>query len=288
MGIIKEWEAKQRVRDLVIQVKHEMGLEKPPYYLGVDDPVAAHLKVVVREQTISFGDGGQYLPRNPPEIVIDPATGNHERLNFTFFHEISHHLIREDDELYGFLHDHCPGDLRPTLEHYCNIGAAEFLVPADSVRRIIQERGFAIELINHLDEVFPASKPAVAIQLAQCAAHSCVVVVCEYGVIPRQNRDQAYFANIRDATQPQLYVRYSSGSPAYKYNTGRFIPIPKGHIIASAYEAQGLVKGRGNIPVHSGKAWPNDCEAYYYQGNVYAVFNVTSPPSPNQMAFSFK
>lgn len=287
MGITTEREAKQRMRDLVTQVKREMGLEKPPRYLGTADPVARHLQIDVKERTIIFGDGGQYLPINPPEIAIDPTTGNQERLNFTFFHEISHHLIREDGELYGFLHDHCPGDLHPTLEHYCNIGAAEFLVPADNVREIIQERGFAIELISQLDEVFPASKPAIAIQLAQCALHSCVVVVCEYGVIPRQNRGQGFFANMRDLNQPQLFVRYSSGSPTYKYNTGRFIPIPKGHLIATAYDTQALVKGRGNIPVHSGREWSNDCESYYYKGSVYAVFNVTPPPSPNQMAFSF-
>ncbi len=288
MSIITEKDAKRRMRELVRKVKCDMNMDRLPQYSGVDDPVAKHLGIKVKEQVVSFGYGGMYLPnRNPPEIAIDRTAGNQERLNFTFFHEISHHLIRENGELYGFLHDHSPEDLQPILEQYCNIGAAEFLVPADDVRQIISEWGFSVELIRELDEIFPASKPAIAIQLAQCASHSCVVVVCEYGIIPQRNRQQIIFDGVGNFAQPQLYVRYSSGSPAYKYNTGRFIPISTEHLIMTAYQEQSLVKGRGNIPVRSGREWPNNCEAIFYKGNVYAVFNVTDPPSRNQMSFNF-
>lgn len=288
MSIITEKDAKQRMRELVQKVKCDMELDQPPQYCGVDDPVANHLDIKVKEQVVSFGDGGMYLPnRTPPEIAIDRTAGNQERLNFTFFHEVSHHLIREDGELYGFLHDHSPRDLQPILEKYCNIGAAEFLVPENDIRQIITERGFSVELIRELDDVFPASKPAIAIQLAQCASHSCVVVVCEYGIIPRRNRGQIGFEGVSRPSQPQLFVRYSSGSPTYKYNTGRFIPISKEHLIMTAYQEQSLVKGRGNIPVHSGREWLNDCEAMFYKGNVYAVFNITAPPPSNQLPLKF-
>lgn len=288
MCIKTEMAAKERIQELIRRVKLSLKVDISTQYYGVDDPVANHLGIKVKEQVVSFGNGGMYLPsRNPPEIVIDRRVGNQERLNFTFFHEVSHHLIRKDRELYGFLHDHSPKDLHSLLEHYCNIGAAEFLVPAKDVRKIIIERGFTIKLIQELDHIFQASKPAIAIQLAQCASHSCVVVVCEYGIIPQRNLDQNAFDVVEKSTQPQMFVRYSSGSPAYKYNTGRFIPVPKEHLIMTAYEDQSLIKGRGNIPVHSGKSWTNDCEALFYKGNVYAVFNVTAPPSSNQMAFQF-
>lgn len=89
-----------------------------------------------------------------------------------------------DGELYGFLDDHSPQDLHPTLERFCHMGAAEFLVPSVEIRKIIDEQGFSIVLIRDLDEKFPASKPAIAIQLTQCASHQCIVMVCEYGLIP--------------------------------------------------------------------------------------------------------
>lgn len=290
MSIITEKDAKWRMRELVRKVKCDLGVEYRLQYHGIDDLVADHLGIKVIEGIVSFGDGGIYLPnRNPPEIIIDPAVGNQERLNFTFFHEISHHLIRQDGELYGFLDDHSPRDFHSVLEQYCNIGAAEFIVPADDVRQIIAELGFSVELIRELDKVFPASGSAIAIQLAQCASHSCVVVVCEYGVIPqRRSLDQVVFGGDEEPSKSRLFVRYSSGSPTYKYNTGRFIPISKEHIIMTAYQGQSLVKGRGNIPVRSGRPWPNDCEAMFYKGNVYGVFNVTAPPSSNSNQMAFK
>lgn len=288
MSIITEGDAQQRMRELVRKVKADMDMDYLPQYQGIDDPVANHLGIKVKEQLVFYGNGGMYLPdERSPKIAIDRAAGNQERLNFTFYHEISHHLIREDGELYGFLHDLSPQDLQPILEQYCNIGAAEFLVPEDDVRQVISRQGFAIELIRELDEVFPASKPAIAIQLAQCAIHSCVVVVCEFGIIPQRKQKQNLIEGFVKPTLPQLFVRYSSGSPTYPYNTGRFIPVSKEHIIMTAYQQQSLLKGRGNIPVHSGKAWPNDCEALFYKGNVYAVFNIEAPPSSNQMAFDF-
>jgi hypothetical protein len=150
---------------------------------------------------------------------------------------------------------------------------------------IVNLQGFSIELIRDLDEKYPASKPAIAIQLAQCASHQCIVVVCNYGVIPQRNQTQAQFIDIQEDVRPQLFVQYSSSSPSCIYKTGRFVPIPNGHLIANSYEQKALLKGRGNVPVRSGKKWPNDCETFFYKGKVYAVFNLTDPPSPNQMSF---
>lgn len=286
MPILTERDAKQRVLTLVSQVKDDLRLKSPPQYSGINDPIAKHLKIEVKEQEGLFGDG-MYLPGPPPKIAIDPTRGDRERLNFTFFHEISHHLIRMDGELYGFLDDHSPQDLRPTLERYCHMGAAEFLVPEVEVRKVISKQGFSIVLIRDLDERFPASKPAIAIQLAQCASHECIVVVCEYGVISQQNEAQAELIGTAEGILPQLFVQYSSSSPSCKYKTGRFVPIPQGHLIASSYEQKCFLRGRENVPVRSGKAWRNDCEAFFYKGKVYAVFNLTVPPSPDQMTFNF-
>lgn len=286
MHIVTERDARHRLLWLVAQVKSEMQLAKPPQYCGIHDPVAKHLRIKVEEQVGLWGDG-TYVPENPPRIVIDPTKGDQERLNFTFFHEVSHHLIREDDELYGFLDDHSPQDLHPALERYCNMGAAEFLVPESDVLQLIREQGFHIELISELDTIFSASKPAIAIQLAQCAQHQCIIVVCEYGKIPRRNQAQIPIRGAIKSTQQQLFVQYVSSSPSCKYKTGRFVPVPREHLITTAYQTQSLVKGRGNIPVRSGKIWPSDCEAFFYKGKVYGVFNLTPPPQSNQKAFSF-
>src|SRR6185295_12498409 len=111
---------------------------------GPDNPVAAYLGLTVRELELPL-DEGQYLP-DFGLIVVDPRVSDPDRLNFTFYHEVSHHLIRQDDELYSFLDQYAPGDkaFKTTLEAFCNIGAAEFLIPSQDVRNIIATEGFSV------------------------------------------------------------------------------------------------------------------------------------------------
>jgi len=269
----------------VKRTKVAAGLQKPSHYMGVEDPIAKHLGIVVKEEALPLNDEGQYIPANPPVIVINPGDSASDRLNFTFFHEISHHLICKDDELYSFIHEYASNDDKHfgiALEHYCDIGAAEFLIPSEEVRRVIDEQGFSIKLIEPLESVYPASKPAIAIQLAQCATHECFVVVCEWGAIPQRQTSQASFVPFMKNSL--LYILYSSRSSSAKYSIGRFTPIPDDHVIASAYRNKGMVKDIAPILFKNGnRNWECECEAFYYKGRVYATFNATSPVSPEQM-----
>lgn len=286
MPMVTERDARRRVRELVWRLKGEIGNGFSPRYHGVDDPVARHLDIRVKEQKVYYGTGGVYVPGERPEIVIDPDSGGQERLNFTYFHELCHHLIREDGELYGFIDDYSPKDLHTALEHYCNIGAAEFLVPEAEIRAIIGEQGFSIELVHDLDTIYPASKPAIAIQIAECAPHQCIVLICEYGILPLRNGRQIALDRITVNPSPQLFVRYSSSSPSCKYRTARFVAIPKNHFLLDVYEGRNVSKGHDRIPFQSETKWSVDCEGFFYTGKVYAVFHVTPPPSRAQMALN--
>lgn len=286
MPICTEQEARRRVRALVHRTQAGLGLQEAPHYLGAEDPIADYLGIIVKEEPLPLGDEGQYIPDDPPIIVIDPRVSDPDRLNFTFFHEVSHHLICQDDELYSFIHEYASANDKhfdTALEHYCNVGAAEFLIPADGVREAIEEQGFSIKLVEHLESIYPASKPAIAIQLAQCATHQCFVVVCEWGQMPQQQIPQASFLSPVDR-RSQLYVLYASSSPSTKYPIGRFVPVPNDHVIALAYQSQNAVKGVAPILFRSGnRGWKCECEAFYYKGKVYAAFNVSPPTSPRQL-----
>jgi hypothetical protein len=286
MQIQTEQEARQRVRELVQHTKAAVGLQEAPRYLGVKDPIASYVGVMTKEEHLPLGDEGQYIPGDPPIIVIDTWIGDSDRLNFTFFHEISHHLICQDNELYSFLHEYASANDKhfdTALEHYCNVGAAEFLIPAEDVRKVIEEQGFSMRLVEHLDPIYPASKPAIAIQLAQCATHQCFVVVCEWGQTPQRQIPQTSFISPVDSG-PQLYVLYASSSPSTRYPIGRFVPVPSDHVIALAYQSQSMAKDTAPILFRSGnRRWKCECEAVYYMGRVYAAFNVSPPTSPKQL-----
>lgn len=175
MPITSERQAKERVVSLVRALKEELSLTLPPQDTGTDDPIAKHFGITVKEGRL-FRRDGMYHP-DPPRIIIDPSSRSQERVNFSYFHEVSHHLVRHDRELYSFINDYYSSDkeLELTIEAYCNMGAAEFLVPASDVRAAIKAKGFSVQLLPQLDQDYPASKPAIAIQLAECASHKCIV-----------------------------------------------------------------------------------------------------------------
>jgi Zn-dependent peptidase ImmA (M78 family) len=205
-----------------------------------------------------------------------------DRLNFTFFHEVSHHLIREDALLYSFLHEYVQGnqELKRVVETYCNFGAAEFIIPMQDLRHFLTDHGFSIAHIERLEETYPASKIAIAIQMAHCATHQCYVVVCEYGLPSRREEAQAPSNLLFESSQdsPGLYVCYTAQSPSItKYSIARHTRISKEHIIAIAYHQRSHIKGRDTIPFRSQTRWEVDCEACFLKGKVFAVFNVSPP-----------
>lgn len=274
---------RQRVQNLVDRVRSKVG--GPLYYRGVRDPVADYLGIQVVEKPMPIAEG-QYIPSSPPQIVIDPTIHDPDRRNFTFFHEVTHHLIAQDDDLTELLNEYAYHDYERALERLCNIGAAEFLIPAAHVRAAIEREGFAMRVLESLDHLYRASKPAIAIQLAACAPHQCVVVVCERG-IPHREREQSALFQSSNARQPYLFVQYAACSPSFAYSCGRFAAIPFNHLIESAYHERRSLKGRASIPFMSGTEWLVDCDAHFYLGKVYAAFNVTSPPSDLQLGFDF-
>jgi hypothetical protein len=253
-------------------------------YHGVTDRFAIALGIEVEEKKLDVDFGG-YIPANPPSrpkpvIWLDSDDTDIEHRNFTYFHEISHHLIREDDEIYAFLNTIADrnDDLISLEERFANIGAAEFLVPSTEVSNLVFEKGFSISLLPELDSIFPASKPAISIQLAQCAPHRCFVVVCEFGNPPRnQPLQEGLIQNVEFQT-PHLFVRYATNSPSQdKYSIASYTTIPQDHLLSKVYETHQKSKGKDRIPFRSGKMWTVDCEAIYYKGRVYASFNITHP-----------
>lgn len=287
--ITNESQARQRVIELVKQVKAKMGIPSYAVYQGINDPVAQYLGIQVKENPLPNNADGQYFPVNStlltqPLIILNPQIGEPDRLNFTFFHEICHHLIRQDDELYSFLNEFAAGEfLTNTIEKYCNIGAAEFLIPGNDVRAEIDRAGFQISLLEHFDQLFPASKPAIAIQLAQCASHKCFVSIAASGIPPKSNGDAPTFFETGFTEQRVLYMQYSASSPSNKYAIARYVQIPREHLISRVFQTQSRARGRAIIPLRSQKIWECECDAIFYKGRVYASFNITPPAISSQL-----
>lgn len=285
MGVNSFRDAKYRLVEQIRTIKAQCNGLNPPSYQGVNDSYAEYLGIKVEEKKLDFDYGG-YIPANPPSrhqpiIWIDPDGADSEHQNFTYFHEITHHIIREDNDLYSFLNQIADRneDLSALEDRFANIGAAELIIPSDFISTVISEKGFSISLLPELDHQFPASKPAIAIQLAQCSSHKCFVVVCNYGIRLNSQVPQAALLPHQPNQLPHLFVQYSTKSPSQeKYTIAKFTTIPVNHLLYKVFETRQSSKGKDRIPFRSGTEWLVDCDAIYFKGRVYAAFNVTQPP----------
>lgn len=240
------------------------------------------LHLQLKEADLPDGKDGAYI-ENERTILINRKIKSTERRTFTLYHEITHHLIRNEPQLYSELHEFTSDNdaFDRTLEVLCNVGAAEFLLPGEYVRETIQTKGFALELLKIFCEDRGASIPAAAIQLAQYASHDCYIVVCELGGMPGSFAQTQLIPSADLGNS--LFIMYTAASMSAKYSIARFTVIPKNHLIHNVHTGQSRLSGEDNIPFKSGKVWKVPCEAMYYKGRTIAIFNVTMPIDSHQL-----
>lgn len=214
-------------------------------------------------------------------IVLDPSTGIKARQRFTLYHEIVHLIIKRNNELYSILHDQYPSDkdFNRIIERLCNVGAAEFVISREAIRAAIEERGFSISLVRELSSVGEVSPTAVAVQLALCAKHECIVIVC--GMSSRPEVDESMFG--KGKSRMVLQVSTSVSSPRTKYRVARGNLISKRHLFYTAYEAKDgeIIRGEAPVPLRSGHEWIVECEATRIRGQVFGIFHLEPAPVKN-------
>ncbi|MBI5668254.1 MAG: ImmA/IrrE family metallo-endopeptidase [Chloroflexi bacterium] len=244
-------------------------------------------RAVIRWQEMELAKLGYYV-KDECKIILNSQITNVERLNFTFYHELTHHLIEHNDEILSLFADaYIPTNTQDeTMERLCNAGAAELLVPSDNVYKMVKEKEFSTALIPELCERYRASSIAVSLQMVNIAHHDCYLFIAELRSVSLDKALQPMLFPYDKVRQQQLYVIYSAGSPQSKYLMPRNIPIPYGHLMYETLKYEGeAIKGKDDIPRRNSinHAWITDCDAMYFRGKVFAFFNVSQPINNQQM-----
>jgi len=224
-------------------------------------------------------------------IQLDPTAGVPARRRFTFYHEIVHHLLREHaPELYSIINDQYESDtlLTTMSERLCNVGAAEFLLPRDTVRSLYLEEGFSIALIEALSQPEIVSRVAACAQLTFGAPHSCIAVVCrKYMASPPRQTRIPQFPTTRGIVKIDVAFR----SHKMEYSCASGTVISSSHLLAHMFEtAHGKhMRGKAPFPFKSGHVWEVECEAVRLGGQVFAFFHKDAPPTSirNQLCLPF-
>ena len=272
------------VRDTALKFS---SIENPNFY-----EICSGLGLDVREVLLPDGvDGGQ----KGATIIINSRIKNGERKCFTRFHELMHYLIEKDRNLITKLRRltvNQKGEYDRQIEKFCNIGAAEFLMPSKAFTKLYKEKGFNVGLVLYAASYFKSSPIAATIQLAQVAPHKCITAICEYGLESNNTTLlQDRLLNTEYCSpKPKLHVIYASPSPTTKYWLAKYTVIPGDHLIHEAFLQDQPVEAESYIPFRSGKKMPCYCEALADGDKVYVLFHLSPPPSPthpDQMRFKW-
>ncbi len=249
------------------QIKWNCGINQYCTFSKSASQFAQYLHLSVKSGPLP-GDSSAFYDGISKTIVIDLDKGNPERINFTFFHEISHHLIQSDDVIYSQMIDLVGenNNLDAIEEKLANAGAAEFLMPSEEIKKIIDNQGFSINLFPEIYEKYSASRPAVLVQMAQCTSHQCILCMCSQ--------------MIDEGLNNRLWVDFSTESPTTKYTIGENHIIPFGHYLNDVSEYRPYVSDRNaQIPYkNSKKTHKVASEALFYDGKVFALFNLSDAP----------
>jgi Zn-dependent peptidase ImmA (M78 family) len=264
--IIPEAVLYRRTRDLAARRKSEIDKKRLTRFKDIVE----HYQLTLSEGKLPNDKDGSWIS-SQRKIILNSKLSSPERRNFTFFHELMHFFIDQDDDLISDIHQSIdsPDNL---IERLCNIGAAEILVPVQSIQSTIGENKFSSNVIPTLCSSQSVSAIVVGIHMATTARHACYLLIAE----PANS-----VGNI-------LTIRYSAKSYAAKYGISKKAEIPRSHLIYEAYTSKSFVSGQTQFFTRGNKSWPIDGDATYYKGNVYAFLHETVPMSSTQLELPLK
>lgn len=241
--------------------------------------LAYALGIEIDDQELGVGREGAAFASN---IVISPTIRVKARQRFTLYHEIVHHLIRRNDRLYSILHDQYSSDedLERIIERLCNAGAAEFILPQSRVVSAIEKEGFSVGLVKTLSRPDEVSLTAACVQLALCARHKCIAVICKMGSLLEENNPKLF--NDNTPKKAVLQVDTAISSPKTDYRIARRTVIPQGHLFYEVYNAVNegrVVHGKDCIPFRNSLKREVECEAIRIGMQVFGFFHLEHPPA---------
>ena len=241
------------------------------------DEVCANLGLDMKETELPSRIDGMLEGKT---ILINSKIQSEERKRFTQFHEIMHHILKDDEDLIAALTEHVynqDGEYDRQLEKFCNIGAAEFLMPSEEFRKLYEQKGFNVELILYAAHYFKSSTIAATIQLAQVAPNKCITAICEFATNGSISPETNLFNEKYRSAKSRLHVTYSAMSPTAKYPLAKNTVIPNDHLIHDAFLEGNAVEGKSWVPFRSGKNMPCHCEALADSERVYVLLHLSPP-----------
>lgn len=268
MDLLTEKQIEEMVIGLVAKAQRQYGI--PEQCSGQAACLAIGLPLV-RRRLVPGMDG----LLNDDQVVVSTEVQLTSRVEYTVFDEIMHFLLIEDGELYDYLNEvqrKDPRSFDATIERWCQMGAAEFLIPRSQVNSYIAKEGYSVDLIERIANINGASIAATAIQLAVCAPVDCYVVICRYGRSPVSPHGTT------------LYVEQATRRLGAEFPMARGTMIPPDHLFREVWESRQPLSGPSYIPFRSGKTYSCEyAEARMIGNQVVGILYLGHRPGKGQL-----
>lgn len=215
---------------------------------------------------------GCFGRRHGNQIAVNSDMTFRERIEFTVFHEILHILIDIDGNIDSALLEHLEHGSNHyvwNIEDFCNLGAAEWIMPSQDFRELMDAKLWKLASLRCVTEIFRCSLMAAAFQFAHWNPDPCHVVVCEAKwIAPREEPSLALQPSSRSLNT--LMVTHTVRNDT-KYAMRRNVPVPQDHLIDRAWRDGNPIEGKAQGFFHN-PCGVMDSEAVPFGSRVYSVF----------------
>ena len=131
------------------------------------------------------GEAGKLIPLGNRKIILLNQNDHPYRQRFTVLHEVAHDVLgvpsSHGEKLAGSELERFKG--RPREEIFCDLFAAECLVPWKRIKPFADEMEYTAATIDQLAEQFEASRHCVASRFAQASCEHLAFVPVEDGIV---------------------------------------------------------------------------------------------------------
>jgi len=210
--------------------------------------------------------------RHDRQITINSDITCDARREFTIFHEILHILLDMDGTIPSELMEYVDGDsddYHCRIEEFCNVGAAEWIMPSHEFKQLMDAQGWKLQALRQIKDGFRSSTMAAAFQFAHCNPDPCHVVICESRYSDQQASPQLDIAAPQSSSH-RLTVAYTARNET-NYIMRRNMVVAHDHLVNRAWRAKESMHDKA-YGFFINARWPMECEVVPIDGRAYAVF----------------
>jgi Zn-dependent peptidase ImmA (M78 family) len=259
-------------REVVAWAKRR-GWNGPPF-----DPLmlASMRGIRTRKSTDLFSTDAQLTPMDGQQLLLefnpDRAPG---RKNYSISHELIHTFF---EDCYEMVHqrksDRAAFDPQKEVEHLCQVGAAEILMPEEDFALDLARLGFSLNAVSELCRLYEASREAVARRMLALTDQAAALVFFSRRLKPVEKKNARY---LNGRPKAKMRILYSVQTPDFAVFLPAHKSVPDESCVNAVIVADEVASGYEDWGVCDSGRW-------FVEAMALPVPDVTDESSPTAVA----